>query len=126
MMKLSKGELLDAFREMSVLELSEFTRAFEEQFGVSASPQVAPAQVLPDAAEPEAEEQTFFDVILSEVGTQKIQVIKVVRQITGLGLKEAKDKVESAPVAVLEGVDADAAARAFDALAAAGAVAVMR
>jgi large subunit ribosomal protein L7/L12 len=128
MMKLTTAELLDAFREMTVLELGEFTAAFEEQFGVSAAPMPAVGEFRHDGepAAAEAEEQTAFDVVLSEVGDKKIQVIKEVRQLTGLGLKEAKDKVEAAPVTIMEGADADTARRAVEQLSSAGATAVLR
>lgn len=100
MAKLTAQELIDAIKEMSVLELNELVKACEEEFGVSAAAGVVVAQAGPDA---EVEEKTEFDVELTEVGAEKVKVIKVVREITGLGLKEAKDAVESAPKVVKEG-----------------------
>lgn len=109
---MSKEEILDAIAQMSVLELSELLKDFEEKFGVTAAAPVAVAAAGPAAAAEEAEEKTDFDVVLTGAGEKKIQVIKAVREITGLGLKEAKDLVESAPSNVLEGAkkeDAEAA-----------------
>lgn len=109
---LSRDELLDAIGNMTVLELSEFVKEFEEKFGVTAAAPVAvaagPAAGGAGAA-PAAEEQSEFDVILTGAGEKKIQVIKVVREITGLGLKEAKDLVDSAPKAVKEAVSKEEA-----------------
>jgi large subunit ribosomal protein L7/L12 len=125
MAKISTGDLLDAFKEMTLLELSEFVKQFEEEFGVTAAAPVAVA--APGAggagadAAPEEEEQTSFDVVLASVGDKKIQVIKEVRALTSLGLKEAKDLVDSAPKAVLEGVDREAADAAKEKLEGAGA-----
>ena len=106
MAKLSNDDLLDAFKEMTLLELSEFVKQFEETFNVSAAAPVAvaagPAGGGAAAAAEEAEEQTEFDVVLTGPGDKKIQVIKEVRALTSLGLKEAKDLVDSAPKAVLE------------------------
>jgi large subunit ribosomal protein L7/L12 len=108
---MTKEELIQAIEEMTVLELSELVKALEEKFGVSAA---APMAVMPagavagEAAEAE-EEKTQFDVILSVIGDKKIQVIKVVREITGLGLKEAKAVVDEAPKPVKEGVSKDEA-----------------
>ncbi|MEU4239493.1 50S ribosomal protein L7/L12 [Actinoplanes sp. NPDC026619] len=110
MAKLSTDELLDAFKEMTLIELSEFVKTFEDVFDVKAAAPVAvagPAQAGP-AAEAEAEKDSF-DVVLEGDGGKKIQVIKVVRELTGLGLKEAKDAVESAPKAILEGVNKEKA-----------------
>ncbi|ABY92160.1 50S ribosomal protein L7/L12 [Thermoanaerobacter brockii subsp. lactiethylicus] len=108
---MSKEEILEAIKNMTVLELAELVKALEEEFGVSAAAPVAvaaaPAAGAPAAAP--AEEKTEFDVILQEVGSDKIKVIKVVREVTGLGLKEAKDLVESAPKPVKEGVSKDEA-----------------
>jgi len=103
---LSRDELLDAIGNMTVLELSEFVKAFEEKFGVTAAAPVAVAAAGGGGAAAAApvEEQTEFDVILAGSGAQKIQVIKVVREITGLGLKEAKDLVEGVPKPIREGV----------------------
>ena len=108
MAKLSTDELLDAFKEMTLIELSEFVKQFEEVFEVTAA--VAVAAAGPAAAAVEAEpEKDSFDVVLEADGGKKIQVIKVVRELTGLGLKEAKDAVEAAPKAILEGVDKEKA-----------------
>ena len=117
MAKLSTDDLLGAFKEMTLLELSEFVKQFEETFGVSAAAPVAVAPgavAAPGAAAPaeEAEEQTEFDVVLTATGDKKIQVIKEVRALTSLGLKEAKDLVDSAPKPVLERVPRDQAEKA--------------
>jgi large subunit ribosomal protein L7/L12 len=112
MAKLSTDELLDAFKEMTLIELSEFVKQFEETFEVTAAAPVAVAAVggAGGAAPAEAEaEKDSFDVVLEADGGKKIQVIKVVRELTGLGLKEAKDAVESAPKAILEGVNKEKA-----------------
>jgi len=110
MAKLSTDELLDAFKEMTLIELSEFVKQFEETFGVTAAAPVAVAAAAPGGAAPEAEvEKDSFDVVLEADGGKKIQVIKVVRELTGLGLKEAKDAVEAAPKAILEGVNKEKA-----------------
>ncbi|PKM52721.1 MAG: 50S ribosomal protein L7/L12 [Firmicutes bacterium HGW-Firmicutes-7] len=100
MAKLTNQEIMDAIKELSLLELNELVKACEEEFGVSAAAGVAVAAAGPAAA---AEEKTEFDVELTEAGAQKIKVIKVVREITGLGLKEAKDLVDGAPKVVKEG-----------------------
>ena len=123
MAKLSTEELLDAFKEMTLLELSEFVKQFEETFEVTAAAPVAVAAAGPaGAAAPEVEEQTDFNVVLESAGDKKIQVIKVVREVvSGLGLKEAKELVESAPKAILEGVAKDVADAAKEKLEAAGA-----
>ena len=107
---LTKDQLIEAIKGMTVLELSEMVKALEEEFGVSAAAPmaVAAAPAAAEAAAP-AEEQTQFDVVLAAFGDQKIQVIKVVRALTGLGLKEAKDVVEGAPKAIKEGVSKDEA-----------------
>jgi large subunit ribosomal protein L7/L12 len=98
-------QVLDIVQDMSVLELADLVKAFEDKFGVSAAVAVAPAAAGPAAgAAPAAEEQTEFDVILQAAGEKKIQVIKVVRELTGLGLKEAKDLVDGAPKPVKEKV----------------------
>ena len=124
MAKLSTDDLLDAFKEMTLLELSEFVKQFETTFGVTAAAPVAVTQGVP-AAGGEApvveEEQDEFDVVLEAVGDKKIQVIKEVRGLTSLGLKEAKELVEAAPKAVLEKVAKDAAEKAKDTLEGAGA-----
>ena len=112
MAKLSTDELLDAFKEMTLIELSEFVKQFEETFEVTAAAPVAIAAAGPagpGAAAPAEEEKDEFDVILESDGGKKIQVIKVVRELTGLGLKEAKDAVEAAPKAILEGVNKEKA-----------------
>ncbi|MFI7578551.1 50S ribosomal protein L7/L12 [Micromonospora sp. NPDC049497] len=113
MAKLSTDELLDAFKEMTLIELSEFVKQFEETFEVTAAAPVAMAAAAPGAAPAEAEaEKDEFDVVLEADGGKKIQVIKVVRELTGLGLKEAKDAVESAPKAILEKVNKETAEKA--------------
>ena len=107
---LAKDDLIAAIETMTVLELSELVSALEEKFGVSAAAPVAVAAAGPAAGgEAAAEEKTEFDVVLTEVGAQKIKVIKVVREVTGLGLKEAKDVVDGAPKAVKEGASKDEA-----------------
>lgn len=125
MAKLSTDALLDAFKEMTLIELSEFVKQFEETFGVTAAAPVAVAAAPAaggGAGADEAEaEQDAFDVILEAAGEKKINVIKEVRALTSLGLKEAKDLVEAAPKAVLEGVDKAAAEKAKETLEAAGA-----
>jgi large subunit ribosomal protein L7/L12 len=115
MAKLSTDELLDAFKEMTLIELSEFVKQFEDTFEVTAAAPVAIAQGGGGggaAAAPAEEEKDEFDVILDADGGKKIQVIKVVRELTGLGLKEAKDAVESAPKAILEKVNKETADKA--------------
>jgi large subunit ribosomal protein L7/L12 len=125
MAKLSSADLLDAFKEMTLLELSEFVKSFEDTFDVKAAAPVAVAAAAggAGAAAPaeEAEEQDEFDVILEAAGDKKIQVIKEVRTLTSLGLKEAKDLVDGAPKTVLEKVNKDAAEKAKAALEGAGA-----
>ncbi|MEP6632543.1 MAG: 50S ribosomal protein L7/L12 [Lapillicoccus sp.] len=122
MAKLSSDALLDAFKEMTLIELSEFVKQFEETFGVTAAAPVAVAAAGGGAQDaPVVEEQDEFDVILEAAGDKKIQVIKEVRTLTSLGLKEAKDLVDGAPKAVLEKVDKAAAEKAKDQLEAAGA-----
>ncbi|MEU7868006.1 50S ribosomal protein L7/L12 [Dactylosporangium sp. NPDC049140] len=122
MAKLSTDDLLEAFKEMTLIELSEFVKEFEKVFEVTAAAPVAVAAAGAAAAPAEAvEEQTEFDVILEGDGGKKIQVIKVVRELTGLGLKEAKDLVEAAPKAVLEKANKDAADKAKAKLEAEGA-----
>jgi len=129
MAKLSTEELLGQFKELTLLELSEFVKAFEEEFGVTAAAPVAVAAAAPGApaaAAEEAAEQDEFDVVLESAGDKKIQVIKEVRGLTSLGLKEAKDLVESAPKAVLEKVDKAAAEKAKEALEGAGATVTLK
>ena len=125
MAKLSTDELLEAFKEMTLIELSEFVKQFEETFEVTAAAPVAVAGAAPAAAGGDAggaaEEQDEFDVILTAAGDKKIQVIKEVRALTSLGLKEAKDLVDGAPKPVLEKVDEAAAEKAKEALEGAGA-----
>jgi large subunit ribosomal protein L7/L12 len=126
MAKLSTDDLLDAFKEMTLLELSEFVKQFEETFNVSAAAPVAVAAgpggaAAGTAAAEEAEEQIEFDVVLNAAGEKKIQVIKEVRALTSLGLKEAKDLVDSSPKAVLERVPKDQAEKAKAQLEGAGA-----
>ena len=122
MAKLTTDELLDAFKEMTLIELSEFVKQFEDTFDVKAAAPVAVGAVAAAAAPVEAvEEQDEFDVILESDGGKKIQVIKVVRELTGLGLKEAKDLVEAAPKAVLEKANKEAAEEAKAKLEAEGA-----
>ncbi|MFO7300721.1 MAG: 50S ribosomal protein L7/L12 [Actinomycetes bacterium] len=127
MAKMTTEELLAVFEEMTVLELKEFLDAFEERFEVTAAAPVAVAAAPAagaaggDAGAGAAEEKDSFDVVLKDAGAQKIQVIKEVRTLTNLGLKEAKDLVDGAPSKVLEGVDADTANKAKEALEAAGA-----
>ena len=125
MAKLTTDELLDAFKEMTLLELSEFVKQFEDTFGVTAAAPVAVAAAPAaggggDAAEA-AEEQDEFDVVLEAAGEKKINVIKEVRSLTSLGLKEAKELVEAAPKPVLEKVTKEAADKAKEALEGAGA-----
>ena len=130
MAKLNTSDLLDAFKEMTLIELSEFVKEFEETFDVTAAAPVAVAGAAPAAAGggagDDAAEQDEFDVILEAAGDKKIQVIKEVRGITALGLKEAKDLVEAAPKAVLEKATKDAAEKAKEALEAAGATVTVK
>ena len=107
MAKLTAQELIDAIKEMTVLELNELVKACEEEFGVSAAAGVVVAQSGPAADQ--AEEKTEFDVELTDIGGEKVKVIKVVREVTGLGLKEAKDTVEGAPKVIKEGASKDEA-----------------
>ena len=128
MAKLTTAELLDAFKELTLIELSEFVKAFEETFEVTAAAPVAVAGAGGGAAAEveEVEEQTEFDVVLEAAGEKKIQVIKEVRALTSLGLKEAKDVVDSAPKAVLEGVTKEVAEKAKAALEGAGATVTVK
>ena len=126
MAKLSTDELIDAFKELTLIELSEFVKQFEETFEVTAAAPMAVAGAAPaagggDAGGDAAAEQDEFDVILAAAGDKKIQVIKEVRGLTSLGLKEAKDLVDGAPKPVLEKVDKEAADKAKEALEGAGA-----
>ena len=118
MAKLTTAEFIEAIKELSVLELNDLVKACEEEFGVSAAAGVVVAAAGPAVEE---EEKTEFDVELTEIGAEKVKVIKVVREITGLGLKEAKDAVESAPKIVKEGVSKEEAEAAKAALEAEGA-----
>ncbi|OBJ70942.1 50S ribosomal protein L7/L12 [Mycobacterium sp. 1274756.6] len=130
MAKLSTEELLDVFKEMTLLELSDFVKAFEETFDVTAAAPVAAVAAAPGGAAPAAEaaeEQSEFDVILEAAGDKKIGVIKVVREVvSGLGLKEAKDLVDGAPKPLLEGVAKDVAEEAKTKLEAAGATVTLK
>lgn len=123
MAKMTTDDLLTVFEEMTVLELKDFLDAFEEKFEVTAAAPMAVAAVgAPGAGgEAAAEEQDEFDVVLTAAGSEKIKVIKEVRGLTSLGLKEAKDLVDSAPANILEGVEKDAADKAKEALEAVGA-----
>jgi large subunit ribosomal protein L7/L12 len=125
MAKMKTDELLSAFEDMTVLELKEFLDAFEEKFDVTAAAPMAvaaaPAAVGGDGAEAAAAEKDEFDVVITAAGSAKIQVIKEVRGLTSLGLKEAKDLVDGAPAPVLEGVDEETANKAKEALEGAGA-----
>jgi len=129
MAKLTTDELLDAFKELTLIELSEFVKAFEDTFGVTAAAPVAvaaaPAAGGAGAAE-EAAAQDEFDVVLEAAGDKKINVIKEVRALTNLGLKEAKDLVEAAPKTLLEKVSKDAADKAKESLEAAGATVTLK
>ena len=129
MAKLSTDELLDAFKEMTLIELSEFVKQFEETFGVTAAAPVAVAAAGAPAGGGDAaaaEEQDEFDVVLESAGEKKIAVIKEVRSLTSLGLKEAKDLVDGAPKAVLEKVDKAAADKAKEQLEGAGATVTLK
>jgi large subunit ribosomal protein L7/L12 len=120
-MSVTKEQVVDFIAGMTVLELSEFIKELEEKFGVSAAAPVVAAAAAPVAAAPVEEEKTEFDVILKGIGANKIAVIKVVRALTGLGLKEAKDKVDGAPSTVLEAAAKDKAEDAKKQLVEAGA-----
>ena len=130
MAKISNDDLLDAFKEMTLLELSEFVKQFEDTFGVTAAAPVAvagPVQGGGGGAEtPQAEEQDEFDVVLEAAGEKKIQVIKEVRALTSLGLKEAKDLVDGAPKPVLEKVNKESADKAKAQLEGAGATVTLK
>jgi large subunit ribosomal protein L7/L12 len=128
MAKLNTTELLEAFKEMTLIELSEFVKQFEETFGVTAAAPVAVAAAAGPGAPAAAEEaaQDEFDVVLEAAGDKKINVIKEVRALTSLGLKEAKELVEAAPKAVLEKVDKASAEKAKEALEGAGATVTLK
>ena len=124
MAKLTTDEIIDALKEMTLLEASELVKAIEDTFGVSAAP--AAVVAAPAAGAAEAEEKTEFDVVLEGFGDNKIQVIKAVRELTNLGLKEAKEVVEGAPKAVLEGAKKEDAEAAKEKLEAAGAAVTLK
>jgi large subunit ribosomal protein L7/L12 len=129
MAKLSTEELLDAFKELTLIELNDFVKAFEETFEVTAAAPVAVASAPAAGGAGEApaeEEKDEFDVVLEAAGDKKIQVIKEVRALTSLGLKEAKDLVDGAPKPVLEGVNKEAAEKAKAALEGAGATVTLK
>ena len=131
MAKIAADDLLEAFKEMTLIELSEFVKQFEETFGVTAAAPVAVAAAAPAAGgagggEEAAAEQDEFDVILESAGDKKIQVIKVVRELTSLGLKEAKDLVDGAPKTVLEKANKETADKAKEALEGAGAAVTVK
>ena len=130
MAKLTNDELLDAFKEMTLIELSEFVKLFEDTFGVTAAAPVAvaaaPAAGGGGEAAAEEEESSEVDVVLESAGEKKIQVIKEVRSLTSLGLKEAKDLVDSAPKAVLEGANKETAEKAKAQLEGAGATVTLK
>ena len=128
MAKLTTEELIAAFKELTLVEVSEFVKAFEEEFDVTAAAPVAAAAApaAGGAAAAEEEEKDSFDVVLDAVGDKKVAVIKEVRALTSLGLKEAKDLVDSAPKAVLEGVAKDAAEKAKEQLEGAGATVTLK
>ena len=129
MAKLSTSDLLDAFKEMTLLELSEFVKQFEDTFDVKAAAPVAAVAAAPGGGAgeaPAAEEKDEFDVILEAAGDKKIQVIKEVRSLTSLGLKEAKDLVDGAPQPVLERVNKESADKAKAALEGAGATVTVK
>ncbi len=112
MAKMTNEELIAVFKEMTLIELSDFVKLFEEEFDVTAAAPAAVAVAAAPAEAEEAEEKTEFDVVLESFGQEKIQVIKAVRALTGLGLKEAKAKVDEAPSVILEGVKKDEADKA--------------
>ncbi len=129
MAKLTTDELIDAFKELSLIELNEFVKKFEEVFEVTAAAPVAAVAAAPaggGAAAEEVEEKTEFDVVLEAAGDKKIQVIKEVRALTSLGLKEAKDLVDGAPKPVLEGVNKETADKAKAQLEGAGATVTLK
>ena len=126
MAKLSTDELLSAFEELTLIELSDFVKAFEDKFDVTAAAPAAVAVAGPAAAAEAVEEKTEFDVILEAAGDKKIQVIKTVRELTSLGLGEAKAVVDGAPKAVLEGANKEAAEKAKAALEEAGATVTLK
>ena len=126
MAKLTNEELIEAFKELSIIELSDFVKLFEETFDVTAAAVAVAGPAGGGAGEAAEEEQTAFDVVLEAAGDKKIAVIKEVRALTSLGLKEAKDVVDSAPKAVLEGANKETAEKAKEALEAAGATVTLK
>jgi len=108
-MSVTKDQVFEFIDNMTILEMSKFIKEFEERYGVTAAAPVAVAAAAPGAAAPVAEEKTSFDVVLASAGDKKIQVIKVVRELTGLGLKEAKDLVDGAPKPVKTGISKEEA-----------------
>ncbi|MFD1212610.1 50S ribosomal protein L7/L12 [Arthrobacter sp. GCM10027362] len=126
MAKLTNEELIEAFKELTIIELSDFVKLFEETFDVTAAAVAVAGPAAGGAAEAAAEEKTEFDVILEAAGDKKIAVIKEVRALTSLGLKEAKDLVDGAPKAVLEGANKEAAEKAKEVLEAAGATVTLK
>lgn len=126
MAKLTPEELIEGFKELTLIELSDFVKKFEEVFEVEAAAPAAAVAAAPAVAEEAAEEQTEFDVILESAGEKKVPVIKEVRGLTSLGLKEAKDLVDGAPKAVLEAVSKDAAEKAKETLEGAGATVTLK
>jgi len=127
--QMTKDDLISAIKSMTVLELAELVKALEQEFGVSAAVPMAVATAAPaqtGVAAPPEEEQAEFDVILKEIGASKVNVIKAVREVTTLGLKEAKDLVESAPTVVKQGINKDEAAALKAKLEAAGATAEVK
>ncbi|KGF05954.1 50S ribosomal protein L7/L12 [Arcanobacterium sp. S3PF19] len=128
MAKLTAEELIEAFKELTLVELNDFVKKFEEEFDVEAAAPVAVAAAVPGAAAEAAaeEEKTEFDVVIESAGDKKIAVIKEVRALTPLGLKEAKDLVDGAPSTVLEGVNKETADKAKEALEGAGATVTLK
>ncbi|WP_309071930.1 50S ribosomal protein L7/L12 [Arthrobacter sp.] len=126
MAKLTNEELIEAFKELSIIELSDFVKLFEETFDVTAAAVAVAGPAGGGAGEAAEEEKDSFDVVLEAAGDKKIAVIKEVRALTSLGLKEAKDLVDSAPKAVLEGANKETAEKAKEALEAAGATVTLK
>ncbi|WP_299167054.1 50S ribosomal protein L7/L12 [uncultured Arthrobacter sp.] len=126
MAKLTNEELIEAFKELSIIELSDFVKLFEETFDVTAAAVAVAGPAGGGAGEAAEEEKDSFDVVLEAAGDKKIAVIKEVRALTSLGLKEAKDLVDSAPKAVLEGANKEAAEKAKESLEAAGATVTLK
>ena len=127
MAKMTNEELIAVFKEMTLLELSEFVKLFEDEFDVTAAaPAAVAVAAAPGAAEEAEEEKTEFDVVLESFGSEKIQVIKAVRALTGLGLKEAKEKVDGAPSTILEGAKKEDAEKAKADIEAVGGTVVLK